>query len=573
MLNEKIVIYQLLPRLFGNRNSSNRYKGSIEENGAGKFNDISTKVLDQLKESGYTHVWYIGVIAHASTTDYTAYGIPAQYPEIIKGKAGSPYAIRDYYDVDPDLAEEVPNRMKEFEELVARTHAAGLKVIIDNVPNHVARNYQSVNKPMGTKDFGEEDDVSLAFSPRNNFYYLPGESLNIQFPPEGNMPGEIIERNYAEFPAKVTGNDCFTNTPSVNDWYETVKLNYGVDYQNNRKNCFDPIPNTWEKMRDIFLFWAEKKVDGFRCDMAEMVPLAFWRWVIPRVKASFPEVLFIAEIYNPHAYRDFLAPQGFDYLYDKVGLYDVLRDVSTGFRPASDVSLALNNVGDIQHKMLNFLENHDEQRLASRFFLGDGKKGRAAMMVTACVNTNPVMIYAGQELGERGMDEEGFSGRDGRTTIFDYWSPDTLRRWNNGGEWNDALLTPDERSLRDFYRRLNRLCHQEPALSNGFFYDLMPPNYENEEFDSTQLFAFLRGYKGEVLLIVVNFSEEEKIGSVNIPFHAYEFFNITGLLEANECILSPLLEEGAVSHTFVPGKPVKITLSANNGEIFRISRK
>lgn len=559
----KLFIYQLLPRLFGNNATDNTYNGTIEENGCGKFNDISDNVLQKIKESGYTHVWYIGILAHASATDYTDFGIPKEYPEIIKGKAGSPYAVRDYYDVDPDLAIDIPRRMSEFEDLILRTHKAGLKVIIDNVPNHVARNYQSVSKPKEIPDFGEKDDIHVDFSPQNNFYYLPGQALEIQLPPD-----RLNGVTYQEYPAKATGNNCFTHRPTQYDWYDTVKLNYGVDYQNGRNFHFDPIPDTWMKMRDILLFWAEKEIDGFRCDMAEMVPLAFWQWVIPQVKNKFPGIIFLAEIYNPAVYRDFLGDNKFDYLYDKVGLYDILRDVACGYRPASDITFALNNVGDIQHQMLNFLENHDEQRLASDYFLKEGERGKAAMIVTCCVNTNPVMVYAGQEFGERGMDEEGFSGKNGRTTIFDYWSVDTLRRWNNHGKWNNELLTEKEISLRDFYCRLIGLCNEEEALSKGLFYDLMPANYENPEFDSTRLFAFLRGDQKELLLVVANFDRNVQECTVNIPAHAFAFFNQK---DAAEGILTPLLHKETHKILFSFEYPFRIKLEPCTGEIYRIS--
>lgn len=563
MHHNKLFIYQLLPRLFGNNATDNKFNGTIEENGCGKFNDITDNVLQQIKECGYTHVWYIGILAHASATDYTDFGIPIEYPEIIKGNAGSPFAVRDYYDVDPDLAINIPRRMSEFEDLIHRTHKVGLKVIIDYVPNHVARNYQSVSKPEGIPDFGEKDDIHVDFSPQNNFYYLPGQALEIQLPPD-----RLTGSTYKEYPAKATGNDCFTHRPTQYDWYDTVKLNYGVDYRNGRNSHFDPIPDTWMKMRDILLFWAEKEIDGFRCDMAEMVPLAFWQWVIPQVKNKFPGIIFLAEIYNPAAYRDFLGDNKFDYLYDKVGLYDVLRDVACGYRPASDITFALNNVGDIQHQMLNFLENHDEQRLASDYFLREGERGKAAMIVTCCVNTNPVMVYAGQEFGERGMDEEGFSGKNGRTTIFDYWSVDTLRRWNNHGKWNDQLLTGKERSLRDFYSRLIKLCNEEEALSKGLFYDLMAANYENPEFDSTRLFAFLRGFQKELLLVVVNFDRSVRECTVNIPAHAFAFFNKE---DAAEGILSPLLHKENHKILFSFEYPFSIKLEPCTGEIYRIS--
>lgn len=562
-MNRKLFIYQLLPRLFGNTAVPDKINGSLEENGVGKFNAISDTVLRKIKANGYTHIWYIGVLAHASATDYTAYGIPGEYPEIIKGKAGSPYAVRDYYDVDPDLAVDIPDRMGEFEALIQRTHAAGLKVIMDHVPNHVARNYHSISKPEGVKDFGADDDNSLAFSPQNNFYYLPGQPLEIQL-----SPGKLAGFSYREFPAKATGNDCFSSKPTQFDWYETVKLNYGVDYRNDRRTFFDPIPDTWIKMRDILLCWAEKNIDGFRCDMAEMTPLEFWKWAIPQIKAKFPRLLFLAEIYNPSVYRDFLSGNIFDYLYDKVGLYDMLRDVSCGYRPSSDITFTLNSLGDIRPRMVHFMENHDEQRLASDYFLKEGSKGKAAMIVSACINTNPVMIYAGQEFGERGMDEEGFSGKDGRTSIFDYWSVDTLRRWNNNGKWNKTRLSGKEKELSEFYRRLITLCNAKRALSCGLFYDLMPANYENGEFDSTRLYAFLRSHRKEHLLIVANFDHKIQECTVLIPQHAFTFLEMK---HTGKGKLIPLLHKESKELPFSFDASPVISLHPYSGEIFKIS--
>lgn len=560
MKKNKLFIYQLLPRLFSNSSTANVVNGSIEENGCGKFNDITDNVLKQLKKSGYTHIWYIGVLSHATVTDYSQYGIPKDFPEIVKGNAGSPYAIKDYYDVDPDLAVDVENRIQEFDALVKRTHKAGLKVIIDNVPNHLARNYKSLSKPKGVKDFGENDDNSLAFSTKNNFYYLPCQELELQLP-----PAKLANITYQEKPAKVTGNDCFTNKPTQYDWYETVKLNYGVDY-GNRSTHFYPIPDTWVKMKDVLLFWADRNVDGFRCDMAEMVPLEFWQWAIPQVKARNPEIIFFAEIYNPTVYRNFLAGNIFDYLYDKVGLYDVLRDVACGYRPSSDITFTLNSVGDIQHKMLNFMENHDEQRMASDYFLKSGEKGKAAMIVTSCINTNPTMIYAGQEFGEKGMDEEGFSGRNGRTTIFDYWSVDTLRRWNNDGKWNDELLTEEEINLKNFYSDLMNLCNKEKSISEGLFYDLMPANYENQGFDSTKQFAFLRSDKKDLLLVVVNFDNEDRDVNIYIPDHAFHFLDMQPSLKGK---LQPLLvKQEPISYS--EDNPLTVKVQANSGEIYKI---
>lgn len=561
-MTRKIFIYQVIPRLLGNSCSVNKYNGTIEENGCGKLEDVSSVFLDSLVEVGYTHIWLIGVLAHASTTDYTCFGIPTQFPEIIKGKAGSPYAVRDYYDVDPDLAIDVNNRMDEYERLIDRVHKSGLKVIMDFIPNHLARSYKSIKKPDGVIDFGSTDNYDLAFAPDNNFYYLPGEELVLDF-----VDRSKYNNIYREYPAKVTGNNSFTSKPSLYDWYETVKLNYGVDYIGGGTNYFIPIPNTWVKMRDILLFWAAKNIDGFRCDMAEMVPIEFWKWVIPQIKNKYSEVIFIAEIYQPSLYRDFLEDYTFDYLYDKVGLYDVLRDVSFGIRPSSDISFALNDVGDIQSRMLNFIENHDEQRVASDFFLGNGLSAKAIMIVTACVNVNPVMIYFGQELGERGMDEEGFSGKDGKTSIFDYWGIDTITRWNNNGRWNNDLLNDEEKELKDFYSKLIITCNKEKALSEDKFYDLMPANYNNVEFDSTKQFVFLRGCNDEVVLVVVSFDNKPVDVMIEIPDHAFEYFNLPKQLMYRA---EPLLKNTSDTIVFSKENPVRLRINQNSGDIYKV---
>ena len=423
-MDKKIIIYQIFTRLFGNRNVTRKVNGSVAENGVGKMNDFTPTVLRHIHDMGVTHVWYTGVIRHASQTDYSSFGIPKQSPAVVKGVAGSPYAIADYYDIDPDLAENVNCRMEEFEELVDRTHKAGMKVIIDFVPNHVAREYKSVKKPTGVKDLGQDDDKTMNFSQQNNFYYT---GMPIDLSGVTAARNQDPEKPYVETPAKATGNDRFDNRPGDNDWYETVKLNYGIDYCNGRGRSyhFDPIPNTWAKMTDILLFWASKGVDGFRCDMAEMVPASFWSYATGIVKNRYPKIDFIGEVYDGNQYRTFIS-SGFDYLYDKVGMYDAVRAVIRGERPAASITYQWQTVGDIAGHMLYFLENHDEQRIASDFFCGDGNKAIPGVIVSALLMRNPFMFYAGQEFGERGMDAEGFSGRDGRTTIFDYWSLDSL---------------------------------------------------------------------------------------------------------------------------------------------------
>ena len=560
-LKEKIVIYQVLPRLFGNENRTCQPRASKQVNGCGHMSDFTPRALEQIRSLGATHVWFTGVIEHATQTDYSLYGIPSDNGAVVKGMAGSPYAIRDYYDIDPDIATSIPARMLEFERLVMRSHDAGLKVIIDFVPNHVARQYRSDAKPEGVCDLGEEDDRSQAFSAQNNFYYMPGEQLHI----------EGIDLNgYYEMPAKATGNDRFTAVPRQDDWYETVKLNYGVDYRNGMSKHFDPVPKTWKMMLHILQFWASKGIDGFRCDMAEMVPVEFWKWAVTQVKALHPEIIFIAEVYNPYAYNDYIAQGHFDYLYDKVGMYDCLRAVTQGIAQASDITRAWQATDGIRQHMLYFMENHDEQRLASDFFAGDGEKGRAPMIVSACLGTNPVMIYFGQELGERGMDAEGFSGRDGRTSIFDYWTVDSVRRWRNKGRFDNRQLTPKEVSLQQFYSRLLNLVGQEPALREGQMYDLMYANLRNEEFNTGKQFAFVRRFGCELILAVVNFDDSDAEVSVNIPNDLFEFF---GLEEADDVKAKGLLSDYPFHISFCSQKPTRLLVPANNGRLLKFRLK
>lgn len=560
--NEKIIIYQVFTRLFGNNTMKCKANGAIEENGCGKLADFTTKALSEIKKLGATHIWYTGIIEHATQTNYSRYGIRPDHPAVVKGKAGSPYAIKDYYDIDPDLATSVPDRMKEFHNLVNRTHKAGLKMIIDFVPNHVARQYASDVKPDGVIDLGEDDNKAVAFSPQNNFYYIPGQQLQGNIDLHMNAP-----EAYIEMPAKATGNDKFDAWPGINDWYETIKLNYGVDYQNGRNQHFTPTPDTWIKMRDILLFWASKNIDGFRCDMAEMVPVEFWGWVIPQIKAVYPQIIFIAEVYNPNEYRNYLFNGQFDYLYDKVGLYDTLRALTCGYDSATSIQYRWQSLEGIQHRMLNFLENHDEQRIASDYFAGNGAKAIPAMIVSACMNTNPVMVYFGQELGESGMDCEGFSGKDGRTTIFDYWSIDSIRRWRNKGKFDGNILTIEEKRLQSFYTTLLNLCNTEKAISKGEFYDLTYSNLEGCAFNEHKQYTFIRKYENEVLLIVVNFDESPVQVGINIPQHAFDFLNIT---QAEECKSIDLLSDSKESICFTTNKLTQIKLEGCSGKILKI---
>lgn len=527
----KPLIYQIFTRLYGNKKNANIPAGSIEENGCAKMNDITAKQLERIASMGFTHVWFTGLIEHATQTDYSANGIKADHPAVVKGRAGSPYAIKDYYDIDPDLAVNVKQRMKEFNALLKRTHQAGLKLVIDFVPNHVARQYNSDAHPKGVKDLGEDDDTTKAFDPNNNFYYLEGQTLHTNFDTERRA-----KQPYSEYPAKATGNDCFNAWPSRNDWYETVKLNYGIDIMNGRQPHFSPTPSTWLKMTDILLFWCKKGVDAFRCDMAEMVPAEFWEYAISKVRSKYPHVQFIAEVYNPNEYRHYIA-SGFDYLYDKVGLYDTLRAIVTEGRSASCITGCWQAVDDIRQHMLNFLENHDEQRIASAYFAGDARKALPALAVSCLMGSNPFMVYAGQEIGEPGMDAEGFSGSDGRTTIFDYWNPQSLQKLT--ADNIEAKLNADETSLYNYYKKIISLARNQPALNDGVFYDLQYANYARDYgYDCDRQYAFIRkAENGQTLLICANFGPNAVHAGVKIPAHAFDFLKLrSGLISASDLI-------------------------------------
>ena len=538
MALHKIIIYQVFTRLFGHRGNTPVVNGTIEENGCGKLNDFTPSALKKIRELGVTHIWYTGVIRHATMTDYSRYGIPRQHPAVVKGRAGSPYAITDYYDIDPDLAVDVERRMEEFEQLVTRTHRAGLKMIIDFVPNHVARQYKSICKPAGVRDLGEDDNPNEGFNPvRNNFYYCPGQAFMPYF---DLYHGE--KEPYQEMPARATGNDCFHNAPGMNDWYETVKLNYGVDYYAGGVGHFEPIPNTWQKMLDILLFWAGKGVDAFRCDMAEMVPADFWAWATTRVREQYPDIRFIGEVYNPNEYRHYIA-SGFDYLYDKVGMYDAMRDVVCHRRDTDAITWAWQQTDDIRDHMLYFLENHDEQRVASDFFAGSGEKAVPALVVNALMQQNPFMLYFGQEWGERGMDAEGFSGRDGRTTIFDYWS-----------------LQPRYNALTQIYNKVLNIARSEKAVSEGLMFDVM---YANQQY--RQQYAFLRKADKETLFVVANFADVPATIDITIPSHAFDYLNL--LEKAYKAV--DLLSGTQVSLVLIRDQQVSIALPPRGAVVYK----
>jgi len=538
--DNKLIIYQVLPRLFGNTNTTNKYYGSVEENGCGKFNDFTDHALSAIKNLGITHIFYTGVIEHATMTDYSQFSIKTDDPDIVKGRAGSPYAIKDYYDVDPDLAVDVNNRMVEFEAMVKRTHDAGLKAIIDFIPNHVARTYHSDAKPAGVKDLGENDDNTKAFDPKNDFYYICGQPFQV---PQGYNPGgdefhsALKDGKFDENPAKATGNDVFSAAPSINDWFETVKLNYGVDYLNNHKTYFDPVPPLWDKLFDILDYWAKKGIDGFRCDMIEMVPVEFWGWLIPKLKGVYPDLIFIGEAYQVWQYNRYIFDGKFDYLYDKVGLYDGLKKLIRNEDNAT--AWDINNVWNhqcvnIDANMLRFLENHDEERIANGDFAGNAWLSVPGMMVTATLNVGPVMIYSGQEVGEPAGQSLGFSSTT-RTSIFDYCGIPQHQKWLNNGLCDGGQLSEDQKNLHAFYSKLLNTVLASEALRNGKFYELMVANEHQPGFN-TRLYIYARYTAEQRVLVIANFNRSQQNITVKLPDDLLNQLHVSGITQFKDLL-------------------------------------
>lgn len=539
-MKKKEVVYQVFTRLFGNINTTNKPWGTLEENGVGKFNDFTPKALREIKDLGVTHIWYTGVPHHDVITDYTEYGISNDDPDVVKGRAGSPYAVKDYYNVNPDLAENVDKRLQEFEALIKRSHDAGLKVIIDIVPNHVARNYQSLTNPEGISDFGADDDKTVTYNKDNNFYYNPGERFKVPewkngYQPLGGENHPMADGEFNENPAKWTGNGSRASQPDINDWYETVKVNYGVspegkkdfdelpdgfenaDYQAHYGFWKDKtVPDSWEKFKDIALYWTAKGIDGFRFDMAEMVPVEFWSYMNSAIKNANPDAFLLAEVYNPSLYRDYIKRGKMDYLYDKVQLYDTLKHVMQGHGKTDNIPPIQDDLSDIEHHMLHFLENHDEQRIASPEFAGSAQKGKPAMVVSATISTSPTMVYFGQELGEKAEEDLGF-GDPSRTSIFDYGSVPSYVRWVNNKKFDGGQSTKEEKELRDFYKRLLNFTINSSALM-GKYADIHTYNQQITEWYNDKVLSFVRWDEDEKLVVVSNFNAENTYGfELQIP--------------------------------------------------------
>ncbi len=564
----KMRIYQLLPRLFGNTNDARKPNGTLADNSSGKFNDLNDQALAELKAMGFTHLWLTGVLQQATATDYAAIGEPADDPDLLKGMAGSPYAIKDYFDLCPDYADDPAKRLDEFKALLARIHAQGMKVLIDFVPNHVARSHESTINP--ALSFGKSDDRTKFFDPQNNFFYLTdevevvGEGPPLRLPTvDGDgrptsptvqasaQPGDGLFAGESEF-GRVTGNDVVSWAPKADTWYETVKLNYGYDFRDPDKATRRyphgdqpdlPVPDTWKKMDEIIAYWQGLGVDGFRADMAHMVPPEFWRWMISRARERQPETYFVAEAYETDPAKvpgsDAAAEQvtggsvmlgllnaGFNSVYDDP-TYDALKAIYDGEGSANDLDRAGRNPFFFDNA-LQYTENHDEVRLAAPSqWGGHGPAvGRPVSALVFGLSRGPVMVYHGQEVGEPAAGAEGFGGDDARTSIFDYWSMPEFTKWVNDGNFDGGKLSDAQRGLRDFYRRLLAAVDQ-PAFRDGEFYPLNPDNLDHaaygrvgEDASGHWLYSYLRfdPVSGQRMLVVVNLHPTETMRGVRVRF-------------------------------------------------------
>ena len=554
--SEKFVVYQMMFHLWGNKQTELVRNGSYKSNGVTKFKDVSDVALQALHAKGITHLYATGLIEHATMEDFTAFGSPLDHPSVVKGRAGSPFAIKDYYDVNPFLADDPSKRMDEFKAMLKRIHANGLQLIIDFVPNHLARQYASDQKPNGVVDFGIHDNQQVAFDANNNFYYLPGTQFTV---PVGVHPPIPVTIPYTEIPAKVSGNNVFSPQPSINDWFETIKLNYGVDYQHGNQTHFDPIPNTWIKMHEVLSYWTELGVDGFRCDMAEMVPVEFWTYAIGKIKKQNPKIIFIAEIYQPDRYRDYILKGGFDYLYDKVGLYDGVRRLMQQ-KPEADCAditrVWQHESGDFANHMLRFLENHDEHRLNTPAFAANNFWSTIpGMVITAALHDGPLMVYMGQEFGEKANEIEGYNEADDRSSMFDFWRVETHQRWMNGGKFDGGSLTSDEKKIDAFYQDLFKRVSSSAPITQGAFFDLQYA--QNENYPGKKVYSFLRYTDKERLLVICNFDAQQgQLFNVVIPDLAKEMMGVKNVnLQMQHAYIPPIVTEKATvkgNTVFVP---------------------
>jgi glycosidase len=196
-----------------------------------------------------------------------------------------------------------------------------------------------------------------------------------------------------------------------------------------------------------------------------------------------------------------------DYLYDKVELYDSIKHIMQGHGWTDHIPVVQEGLKDIEHHMLHFLENHDEQRIASPEFAGSALKGKPAMTVSATISSSPTLIYFGQEVGEPGAEDAGY-GKPSRTSIFDYVGVPYFQRWVNDKSYDGGQLSIEEKDLRDFYMRLLNFTINSDALL-GTYADIHTYNRQHTQNYNHRVYSFVRWSDSEKLLVVSNFDADE----------------------------------------------------------------
>ncbi len=590
--SKRPIIYQLVIRHFGNEVGLNKTNGTITENGVGKFVDINDRALIEIKKLGVTHIWLTGVFRQSTLTDYAQIGLPSDDPDIVKGRAGSFYAIKDYFDVCPDYAVNPKNRLIEFKALVKRIHGHGMKVIVDLVGNHVARSYQSVQRP--DLNLGLQDDQYTSLKLENNFVYLPqNQQTNLRLPFEKNQPqvdnrDGIYERETGSNGSfvKATGNRILSASPAQNSWYETILLNYGFDFLSGR-NLFNtgsetPANSTWEVLDEFVRTWTlDYGIDGFRADFAHWIPNDFWTWLIKRARARSNDLLFVAEAYDD---KQGLINAGFDAVYDDP-TYDTLKGITNQTAlPTQLENLWFASSATASKKSLRYLENHDERRLASPLIVGSnpdesgfGSADMAALVapLTYLSGAGPILIYNGQTEAEEGRGQEGFDSENGRTSLFDYWTVPSLAKWRNGGSYDGGGLSRDAKKLQVYYRNLLNIA-QTDTFQNGKYYGLNYVNRGRQDFPQDKIFVFARYNTNQKQLMIVlgNWLQDSLTIKLSLP----ENLMLQAGLDPGRSVR---IESILIGKTTAPAKPtqslhspedIPFTVTGASSSVFKITQ-
>jgi len=305
-----------------------------------------------------------------------------------------------------------------------------------------------------------------------------------------------------------------------------VKLNYGHDFRKGANTSeledLDSVPDTWLKLDQVIEYWQSMGVDGFRCDMAHMVPISFWKWLVARGRDRDEHVYFTGEAYDSDPTKltegnvlHQLLDSGFDSVYDSRS-YDLVKGIYEEGKWANDLDELLWDHKRL-HKMLRYIENHDEVRVASPGNWGDwgASVGKAATAVIMGTGRSGMLLYSGQEVAENAAEAEGFSKADGRSSIFDYWSGEQLCKWTNQLKFDGGRLDQYQQDLRAWYAWWYNLMH-EPEFRCGEVFGLNNYNKENTKFGRLEgetvsghwIYAYLRYTEELISLVVVNLHPE-----------------------------------------------------------------